>query len=324
MKENATGRFLFFPFTHITQKDLDIILTFFSKFHSLSINRDFKHNRVLQQLSDQGKIIPSFISQKAFTTVDQKTKQFFEWTRTHKGNEHNLKLLLKRNPYFTSDSDVTEIKSQIRGDKKDSREFMSDESSLHKDLLFLYMAQLHDEQKEDIDLELKGLNKASDQLVSTLRGLEDYEDEIKSPDLDKYTYSEATMIPERIQAWFRYMDSMKLLYKKESDNLFITTNSEVFNYFESNGNDIRIALDIDNIKVHGKRCQNTDVWQREFESCLIESVNGGKNPVDNLPAANDNCLEKGRIKICTFWGDDINKIFNAADKHISVCLIKIK
>ncbi len=322
--QTPVNRYFFFPFTHITQNDLDTILTFLSRFHCLSIKRDFKKSKNLQQLFDQKKIIPHFLSPEILAPLDQKAEQFFEWAGIHKGDEQNLKLFLKDNPYFTSDSDVAAIKSQIRGNKKDGQDSISDDLFFQKDLLFLKMAQLYDEQKEGIDLELKDLTQTSDDLVSTLRGLEDFEEEINNTKPDNYTDSGSIMTRERILAWFRCMKAMKLLNQEEAAPLFITTNREIFDYFESNCKDIINILDIDNIKVHGNRCENQDIWQDQFEGYLVGAIKGSGSNGNNLPEVNDRCSKRGQIKVCNFSGGDINQILNAADKHISVCLIKLK
>ena len=318
------NRYFFFPFTHITQNDLDTILTFLPQFHCLSISRDFKKNRVLHQMTNQGKIISHFLSPETLVPVEQKIEQFFEWAGIHKGDEQNLRLFLKDNPYFTSDSDVAAIKSQIRGTKKDGQDSISDDLSFQKDLLFLKMAQLYDEQKEGIDLELKDLTQTSDDLVSTLRGLEDFEEEINNTKPDNYTDSGTIMTRERILAWFRCMKAMKLLNQEEAAPLFITTNREIFDYFESNCKDIINILDIDNIKVHGNRCENQDIWKDQFEGYLVGAIKGSGSNGNNLPEVNDRCSKRGQIKVCNFSGGDINQVLNAADKHISVCLIKLK
>jgi len=321
--QTPANRYFFFPFTHITQNDLDTILTFLPQFHCLSINRDFKKNRVLHQISNQKKIIPHFFSPETLAPVEQKAEQFFAWARIHKGDEHNLKSFLKDNPYLTSDSDVTAIKSQLRGNKKDGQDSLSDDLSFQKDLLFLKMAQLYDEQKEGIDLELKDLTQTSDALVSTLRGLENFEKEIKKTKPENYTDSGTIMTRERILAWFRCMKAMKLLNQEETASLFITTNREIFYYFESNCKDTINILDIDNIKVHGNRCENQDIWQDQFEGYLAGAIKGSGSHENKLPEVNDRYSKRGQIKVCNFVGGDINKIFNLADKHISVCLIKL-
>jgi len=323
MMQPPVNRYMFFPFTHITQNDLDTILAFFPQFHCLSMSQDFKNSKSMYQLFDQGEIIPYFLSRKTLAPVEGRIKQFFEWAGIHKGDEYNLKSLFKDNPYFTNDSDVTAIRSQIRGDKKDGQDSLSDELSLQKDLLFLKMAQLYDEQKEGIDLELKSLAKTSDELVSTLRGLDDFEEEIKNTKAENYTDSGTVMPRERVLSWFKTMHSMKLLYKKEVTDLFITTNRDIFYYFESNCKDIINILDIDNIKVHGKRCKNKDRWQDQFEGYLKGVIEKSDNLENSLPEVNDKCSKRGQIKVCNFSGGDINKIFNVADKHISVCLIKL-
>ena len=322
MMQTPVNRYFFFPFTHITQNDLDTILTFLPQIGCLSIRRDFKESKNLNQLFKQGKIIPYLLSAETLAPVDQKVEEFIGWAGIHKGSEHNLKSLLKDNPYFISDADVTAIKSQIRGNQKSREDSLSDESSLQKDLLFLKMAQLYDEQQEGVDLELKSLTQTSDALVSTLRGLENFEKELRDAEKEKYSDSQTIMVPERILAWFRSMKAMKLLNREEAPSLFITTNREIFYYFESNCKDIINILDIDNIKVHGKRCKNLDRWQDQFESFLMGAIEGSGSNENRLPEVNDSCSKRGQIKVCNFSGGDINRSINLADKHISVCLIK--
>ncbi len=45
---------------------------------------------------------------------------YLAWAQLHRGNERNLKHLLKASPYFKSDTDLTSIKSQIiQGEGRD-------------------------------------------------------------------------------------------------------------------------------------------------------------------------------------------------------------
>ena len=75
--------------------------------------------------------------------------------------------------------------------------------------------------------------------------------------------------------------------------------------------------------MHGNRCENQDRWKDQFEDYLKGAIEGSGSHEDNLPEVNDRCSKRGQIKVCNFVGGDINKIFNVADKHISVCLIQL-
>jgi hypothetical protein len=325
MTDNTTHKYLLFPFTHITENDLDTILTFFPQFNYLSINRDFRQNAELNQLFDQKKIIPHFVPSQTLESVEQKFEQYLEWVKIHKGNEYNLKLLLKENPYFTNDSDVTSIKSQLKGDSKEKGSTFSDASylQLQDNLLFLKMAQLYDEQNENIDLELKNLDKASADLVSNLRRADEPETAIEQKKYSKETDSGTMMARERILAWFRCLNAMRILKQKDHPPLFITTSATVFNYFESNCKDVVNILDIDHLKMHENRCGNRKVWQDQFKDNLMAAIAKKSDNQNELPEVNDQCLKTGQIKICNFFGGEINQVINESDRHISVCLIKL-
>lgn len=164
-----TNQFIFFPFTHITQNQLRTLLTFFPSFQYIPVSADLKDHQTVEKLAEQGKIDPLFPSAKALVSVEQTVKQYFEWAQIHRGNKVNLKLLLKDNPYFTSDTNVAAIRSQIKGIKDEKAAPLDSPPDLHHDLLFLKMAQLCDEQNERIDLELRDLEKNRETLMSALR-----------------------------------------------------------------------------------------------------------------------------------------------------------
>ncbi|WP_299981687.1 hypothetical protein [Desulfobacula sp.] len=314
-----TNQFLFFPFTHITPNHLDTILAFFPSFQCLPVSVDFKDRQTLQALFEQGKIHPFFSSIREIEAVEVKLGQYLAWAQIHHGNGANFKALLKDNPYFTSDSDVTTIKSQIKGFK----EALPSESSRQRNLLFLKMAQLCDEQNEHIDLELKDLDKTRDKFVSTLRGLEILLSEEDSKAGDSKDLG-AIMTRERIYAWSRCMAVKEGLKQKGEKLLFITTSEAVFDYLESNCKDVVNALDIDKIKVHENECENKSEWQHQFCDYLMRAIQGDGIQENNLPKVNDRCSLSGQIKLCLFSGNGINNLFNCSDKQIPVCLIKLK
>ena len=322
------NKFLFFPFTHITPKLLNIILAFFPSFQYLPGSRDFKHDQALQKLVDQGQIHPIFLSPEEFETVEQNVEQYQAWAQIHKGDEVNLKSLFKDNPYFTSDSNVTAIKSQIKGfkeNKKDSSAALSAESALQQNLLFLKMAHLCDEQNECIDLELKDLDTSRDKLISSLRGVENPLNEAGNNKVDASQDSGAMMTRERIYAWSGCMAQKGVLKQKGGmQPLFITTSEAVFEYLESICKDVVNALDIDKIKVHENECENKGEWQHHFCDYLMRAIQGNGIRKNDIPEVNDRCSLSGQIKLSFFSGKDINKLFNCSDKQVSVCLIKLK
>jgi len=322
-------KFLFFPFTHMSESHLNTVLTFFPSIQYLPMARNFDHRPDLQKLFKQGKITPFFSSSDQVAAVKQSLDQYLAWARIHKGNEVNLKSLLKNTPYFTNDSDVTAIKSQIKGGGNLSAENASDtvlpaESNLHKDFLFLKMAHLHDEQNEGIDLALKELDTSHDALMSTLRGPDLSSEQGQALTSGGSSDAGTLMTGRRIHAWARCMAATGGLNQEGGTPLFITTSEAVFDYLESNCKDLVNALDIDPIKVHENGCENKNEWHRYFCGDLMRAIMGQGVRESNLPKADDNCSLWGKIKLGLFSGNDINHLFNLPDKQIYVCLIKLK
>lgn len=318
--------FLFFPFTHMTQKKLNTILAFFPSFQYLPGSRDFKQDHALQELCDLGQIHPIFLSSDEFEAVEQKIEQYQAWAQIHKGNEVNLKSLLKDSPYFTSDTDVTAIKSRIKGfkqDKEDSGAVVSTESTLQHNLLFLKIAHLCDEQNERIDLQLKELDTSRDKLMSVLRGLDSPLD-IQDSKMDGDNDSGAMMTRERIYAWSGCMAQKGALEQGGGSFLFITTSEAVFSYLESICTDVINALDIDKIKVHENKCEKKSEWQHQFCDHLMRAICGNGIRENELPKVTDGCSLSGRIKLKFFSGNDINQVFNCSENQIPVCLVQLK
>jgi hypothetical protein len=315
---------IFFPFTHITQNQLDTLLAFFPSFQHLSLSTDYQKYKQLEALVDQGKIDPIFLSARQLGFVESKALEYLSWAKMNKGNEHNLKLLLKENPYFTSPLDVTAIKSQIRGAEGCGEKSETPDSSLQQSLLFLKMAQLCDEQTETIDLELENFEKTRKNLFTELRGVGSAEGR---PGAEKSIHQADTgkiMTRERIEAFSRCFFQEKRVKTPGEMPLFVTTSQAVFDYLQAICKDVINALDIDPIKVHENECKNKDEWQRLFGECLEQSVHRSGHPEALSMNQNDTCAFTGQVKLSFFSGDEINLLLGLSDKQIPVCLIKLK
>ncbi|NOX34263.1 MAG: hypothetical protein GXP56_11100 [Deltaproteobacteria bacterium] len=317
------NKIIFFPFTHITRDQLNIILAFFPSFHYFPASRDFKDNQTLFKLFEKGIIHPFFSSGKELDPVEQKLEEYLAWAGIHKGNEVNLKLLLKQAPYFTSDTYVTAIKSQIKGFKGDKKVSLPGKTAMQHDLLFLKMAKLCDAQNERIDLELKNVDKTRDELVSTLRGLESPLSGTKGSKACDQRDPGAVMTRERIFAWSGCMAGKPGPVEKGAPPLFVTTSEAVFDHLESNCKDVVNTLDIDKIKVHENECENKSRWQHHFCEYLMRAVQGDRNLENDLPEVNDACSFSGQIKLNLFSGNDIARLFNMPGGQVAVCLIKL-
>ncbi|MFH2059055.1 MAG: hypothetical protein ABIJ59_09150 [Pseudomonadota bacterium] len=319
-------RILFFPFTHITQDQSDAALSFFPAFEYLSVNKDLSEQDQLKTVHEMGRINPVFPSKQEIETIEQTSAQYLDWANIHKGNEKNLKALLSDTPYFTHDTDVSHIKSQLLKDKS-SQTTETQTVFWQKSLLFLKMAQLCDAQHDRIDMELKILDKTQDELVRALRGLPDFSLDPLSEHMEKkLTPSDLgdKMTGERIVSWTRYMADKGHLNKNEEVPIFITTSRAVFEYLESNCQDVVNPLDIQQIKVHENKCENQKEWQHQFNKLLMHAIQGNECREEDLPKVEDNCSLCARFKLGLFSGKNIDKFFNIIDRQVPVCLVRLK
>ncbi|MFA5902577.1 MAG: hypothetical protein WC836_01485 [Desulfobacula sp.] len=318
------GQYIFFPFSHISQNQMDALETFCPSFTFFPATKDLNHQPRLQELVKGGKSVPVFSSEDDQFSVDQTFEQYLSWAKVNKGNEHNLRFLLRDNPYFTSDSDLTSIKSHIRGLKKAIEPHRMEKDGLHQDLLFLKMAKQCDQENESIDAQLRDIDKTRNKMLTNLLGEEDptdtviYEEKTGTPDPG------SIMTRERVQAWSRVMMHYNFLPKTDVTQVFITTSKAVTDYLETICSDVINALDINPIKVHENDCENITGWQQQIFEHLMCAAKGDADMQDHLPDVNDDCFCSGQIKLSLFSGNNIHHLFNLKEKQIAVCLVGLK
>ena len=315
---------IFFPFSYISQDQLATLQAFFSSFAFFPAASDLEHLVRLQELADKGTAVPVFSSREDLILVDRQFEEYMAWVKVHKGNEHNLRFLLKDNPYFTSDSDVTAIKSQIRGTREVIKPQQSAKDGLLKDLLFLKMARQCDQEKESIDLQLANIDRAGNRIFSRLLGEEDPVEAAVPGGKPGIPDPGAIMTRERIEAWARCMMHSNIVENTGESPVFVTTSEAVVDYLETISSDAINALDIDPIKVHENECENKIGWQRQVFEHLMCAAKGDKGRQNHLPEVKDECFISGQIKLSLFSGNNIHNLFNLKDKQIAVCLIRLK
>ncbi len=317
-----TVQFIFFPFTHVTQHQLNTVLAFFPALNYLSVKPEGDESKHLKDASKAGNIHRISLPEKDLAALNQKVLQYTEWAKIHKGNEHNLKAIIQDSAYFTSDTHVSTIKSQIRGTQRDSDNLPVD--SYDKKLLFLRMAQLCDEQNEQIDSELEGVDKRKKELLIALQGLENPIEEKVENNSVAQNDAGCVMTGERIASWSSVMASSRRLDQEQGMRFFVTTSPAVFDYLESNSTDVVNALDIDQIKVHENNCEMKAEWQHQFCEYLMRSVHEEESRESGLPEMAGCCSLSGQIKLCLFSGDMINTLLNVSEKQVAVCLVNLK
>ncbi len=319
-----THRYLFFPFTHLTRIQLKTIFSFFPSMESLALEENYQNYPELEALNVQNKIKPWFLTAEESVQTEAHISQYLDWAKIHKGNEHNLKLLFKDNPYFTNDSDISAIKSQLKRSTDDRKEAKSDRNLANQHRLFLKMAQLCDFQNESIDSQLKNIDQNRNKLFSSLRGIEQEKDlDIGMIQPDSIKDDSSIMAKERVAAWSSIMVEKGALSQDGELPFFITTSVAVIEYLESNCDVVINALDLDQIKVHENDCENIKEWRHQLTQVLMDGIEAGRALEKQSFNITDNCRLEGQIKLYLFSGSGINRLFNRSEKQIPVCLVQI-
>lgn len=319
-----TPHFIFFPFTHVTQGQLDVISAFLPSFYFLSASSDLKGQPRLKQLEAQKKLFPLFVPELHLGKVDKQVEEYFDWVRIHKGNEKNLRSLFRNNPYFTDDTFTTSIKSQIKKAEGINKKTAQETEKIQAHLLFLKMADIYDSQNNTIEKELLNVANHKQSLLSNLRGLEkeavmaEIETELET------SFEPGVMMPEeRVSAWFEIMAANSFFDLKDMNPVFFTTSDAVFDYIGANCHEYSNALDIDKIKAHENECENKPGWQKQFVEKSLQVIQGDWHPVKDDFEINDQCGITGKIKIRLYSGNTANDFFQISKETIPACLIKL-
>jgi len=311
---------IFFPFTHITKNHLETVTAFFPAVDFLTIDRENALNDDLRRFVKTGRINPVFPSEQEMETIDQAAAQYLSWADVHKGNEQNLKAILKESAYFTDDTHVTSIKSRLRRQTDEKSE--PREPAWPKQLLFLKLAQLCDAQHDSIDARLELLKKNKEALLNELRGIaapvaEPEESVMPADSGDKMTQ-------QRIVNWSSYMIQEDRLTTETGWPILVTTSPAVYDWFETNCDEVVNPLDIKKIKVHENKCENQKNWQHRFNKLLMDTVSGKGYRKEDLPTVEDQCSKSALFKLGLFSGCNINPVFNVPGRQIPVCLVNLK
>lgn len=312
---------LFFPFSHVSRLQRETLLAFFSSFQYTPLVTDFGREPEMAQLETAGRVTPQFAKAEKLAAIETRVNDYLAWVQLHKGNERNLKALLKDNPYFTDDTGVASIRSQLRrgtGSTTDTKKARDPDP-----LLFLKFAQMADEQNEKIDAELMGLEKSKAALFSELKG--ELDAEIPDGPAPESRDPGRVMTGERIANWIRYAGREGLLKSDGAGPLLVTTSDAVFDHLASISKGAINALDIDTIKVHEDGCELKPEWQECLLETLEKAMAGEGLTDDKLPESiQDNCGIKGQIRLGLFSGIDLGDQVPLPGRPMVVCLVKLR
>ena len=319
----------FFPFTHITQTQLRTVTAFFSEVSFLNLTPNIPAGS-LAGLVDQGCLLPVSLPDDRFVNIDARVQSYLDWAGLHKGNEKNLKSLIKDTAYFREDTGLTAIQSQIRrglGSKQaENRE--------EKDpLLFMKFAEIWDMENDSIQSELTALDVDNSALFAELKG------EMDAPSPTTASSHSAgsvfdpgeTMTEERIRAWIDLAREAGLFSDSEDSLSLVTTSPAVMDYLVSNAEQVKIGLDIESIKVHENGCARKERWQQDIINILDETLSSNAPSGIELTEDAECCALSGQIQCCLLSGEQLDRTFKMpgkqagkqAGKQLLVCLVKL-
>ncbi|MCK5312699.1 MAG: hypothetical protein KAJ62_11345 [Desulfobacteraceae bacterium] len=321
---------IFFPFTHFQASDINAVASLFKSifFFPASTVKEFEESA--NHADDKDFLLPIYTEDKDFEVVLQKVKEYRNWGELNKDNQGNLKAFLQEKPYLTGHSGVAHIRAGIKRPPKEIDDVQIKEDSLLKSLMFLRLAKIHDMEKENLYNQLKGIEKDEQQLFSSLHGFDrEFDQNINHADKENINLKTRIddlgeyMTSNRISAWVDFFNRKNPFSSFNSSLLFVTTSPAVMEYLTSIAKNKIKLLDIDNIKVHEKKCENRNQWVETFNKYVESLVISGQQSL-NVPAErDDNCALEIKIKLYLLQGDDISSFFQGVGQKSPVCLVSV-
>ena len=215
-------------------------------------------------VGDDFQLMPLSFPGEMRDPVMRSVADYRQWAIHSGAGPGQLKSLLRKTPYFTSDTQVGAIRSQIKGGLSPEipRDDPSDE--LMKALVFLCLAGERDEQSTTIDAALSMVNEKTHHLFSTLAG------ELPTPSPEENPLTEApfpdpSLVPgenvadpgalmtqSRVSSWFRVFQEVGDASPEDEPVVFITTSPAVLAFFEQIAPGGKLLVD------RGGRGENTE------------------------------------------------------------------
>ncbi len=242
-----------------------------------------------------------------------------QWAAHSGAGPGQLKSLLRKTPYFTSDTQVSAIRSQIQKKVSPEPSREDPEQALVKALAFLCLARENDEQKAAIDDALSNINEKKHRLFATLIG---EESTTINPDNDENVSfiptgtgddPGALMTPLRIRSWFKVFSRLAgtgnaPMGGSDEPVMLITTSPAVVDFFEQISQDGQLLLDKEINYVHKETCATDSCLQDQLLDDIRDAVSGQGA---FSPMKEKKILPDGpRLKLHLFKGDEIRRFFH--------------
>ncbi len=152
-------------------------------------------------------LFPLAFSKEELKPVLASLASYRDWAALHQGAAGYLKTIARGTPYFTSDTDISSIRSQIEKRTNNAHPDLSQavastpSESFFRSILFLRLAHLSDQEHEALDSQLLSIDRSENILFSKLKGMKNTDIGLLEPkesaDAEKSIESEKSVEPEK-------------------------------------------------------------------------------------------------------------------------------
>lgn len=313
--------FYFFPFTFMDNRQAKALSCFFNHLNVLDIHDGGVLPEPMAGLEAQGRLNRLCLDREKLARAEQKIRSYLDWAAIHKGNEKNLRSLIREEMFFKDDSGLAAIRAGIRSGAASQAPEPKTGPDSNDSLVFLKLADIHDRQSQDIQAALDSLDQENAALFAELKG-----DEEIDPAVDHTQAAEPgqAMTEKRIAAWLKAAGD-GACFDQDGTQVLVTTSRAVMDEFLAGAGKPINALDIDSIKVHEKDCEFIE--QQNFKiHTIIEQMAQGLTPdfEEGYFKGADHEPVTGRIQIRFFSGlCDLNVTEKNPGGQIGVCLVEL-
>ncbi len=330
-------KIVYFPFTHVPVQDRVALGTFFKEVFFVSSDPEqtwspmsFPENRrfpgrqsplpqeELPELPDGPRLNLLPFPRELREPVVRLLADHRQWAAHSGAGPGQLKTLLRKTPYFTSDTQVSAIQSRIRKETSSggSREEPAD--TLLRSLVFLCLARESDEQNAAIEAALSTVNEKKKRLFSTLNGeFSPAVSETDSSDVcgchiplmprEDMADPGALMTPIRLRSWFRVFK--EVVPDDWQPFILVTTSPAVVAFFEQIAPGGKLLLDKGEIYVHKETCVFDSALQDQVMADIKAVVSGtGDKGLEQGKGETETAFSR-RLRLYHFKGGEINRFF---------------
>lgn len=313
--------FYFFPFTFMDERQANTLSCFFNNFKIIDIHGGAQLPEPMYSMEAKGSLTRVCLDREKLALADQQVRAYRDWAAIHKGNERNFRALIRENMFFKDDSGLAAIRAGIRSGTVSHDPNPTTAQDSNDALVFLKLADIHDQESQDIQAALTALDQENAALFAELKG----EGQIDlSMDHTQLPEPGQAMTEKRIKAWLTAIVDTKC-FDQGGIPVLITTSRAVMDDFLTDAGKVINALDIDSIKVHENDCELMEQRHFEIEAMIAQMAKGlTPDPEKGYFQGADQGSVAGRIQIRFFKGlGDVNLTKINPGGQIGVCLVEL-